>query len=81
MLIDVKRKESGNKAAVDHLNAPLSSNSASTGPERTLYAPTLRLAQVTGQAEHEKAPDFSEAYLEATHRSRTNDLLITKSLK
>jgi len=70
----------GNKAAVDRLDEPISANPVSAGPGRTLYAPTALLAQSAGQAENEKASDFSEAYVRATHRSRTDDLLITNQL-
>jgi len=70
----------GNRAAVDRLDAPISTNGVSPGPDRTLYTPTTFLAQTVGQAEHEKAPDCSEAYAEATLGTRTPDLLITNQL-
>ncbi len=67
----------GNKAAVDRLDEV---NISSPATIRNLYATTATLAQAAGQVENEKASELSEAYEEATHRSRTDDLLITNQL-
>lgn len=64
----------GNKAAVDRLDEPaLPSHATIRNPDATRAS----LAQVVGQAENEKLSEESESYQEATHRIRTDDLLIT----
>jgi integrase len=68
----------GNKAAVDRLDEEADAPVSTT--IRNLSATTPLLAQVGEQAENKKASEKSEAYVEATHRSRTDDLLITNQL-
>jgi hypothetical protein len=48
----------GNREAVDKLDEVSSPNAVSIGPD----GPTVSLAQAVGQAEHEKAPENSEAF-------------------
>ena len=58
---------------------PAPQGSDLNGPGRTLYEPTAPIRQPLKKLKEEKPPAKAGGLQEATHRSRTDDLLIANS--